>query len=80
MYCDTLASKSITIVMILPLCKFRVTGIKIGLGWKCMHRHAQPPNPYPTLHPPTPWQKFLKLSLRPSRENFCTHAVVLLLH
>lgn len=52
MYCDTLASKSITIVMILPLCKFRVNGIKIGLGWKCMHRHAQPPNPYPTLHPP----------------------------
>lgn len=62
MYCDTLASllisiynnmaKSINIVMTLPLCKFRVTGIKIGLGWKCIHRHAQPPNPYPTLHPP----------------------------
>lgn len=28
MYCDTLASKSITIVMTLPLCKFRVIGIR----------------------------------------------------
>lgn len=69
MYCDTLASKSINIVMTLPLCKFRVTGIKIGFGWKCIHRHVQPPNPYPTLHPP-PGKNFENYPLDPPEKTF----------